>query len=141
MAWGEGRVAGERGLGGRRARGAEPQLVETFAEAILEGHGGRERGAFRLPAGRHVRKGFRSTQQTGRLPVVDLAKQLLPHEGVDEVQRGAAVVGRRERGAGGGGRCWPSQRCGGLGASKESGGAERGEAAETVLDKRERIDD
>jgi len=108
LAWGEGRVAGERGLGGRRARGAEPQLVETFAEAILEGHGGRERGAFRLPAGRHVRKGFRSTQQTGRLPVVDLAKQLLPHEGVDEVQRGAAVVGRRERGLGEGGGVGPA---------------------------------
>lgn len=39
----EGRIAREGRFGGRRARGGKAQLIQTLAEAVLEGHGGQVR--------------------------------------------------------------------------------------------------
>jgi hypothetical protein len=39
-------IARERGLGGRRSRGREAQLIEAFTQPILEGHLGQVRARF-----------------------------------------------------------------------------------------------
>lgn len=73
----------------------------------------------------------RQHAQKGGLPSVELAKQLLWSEGMDRERRGVQMAGEERKRAGGGGGA--GRRCG-LGASKESGGAE-GPSAETVSTK------